>query len=208
MPPSSEDRDFLMDPGFLHAFRSGDPDAMSRILSRLWDPLLVYARRLLPDQSDPQDLVQEAFVRIWVRRAHLRDDGSLKALLYTTVRNACLDEVRTNRRRQRLQAVGEPPAPPRTPYEDVQGAELQRLAAAAVSNLPEKRQEVFRMVREDGLTYRETAEILGLSEQTVANHMSLALADLRVAIRPFLGDRAPGSDGPGISKPNRGGVKG
>jgi RNA polymerase sigma-70 factor (ECF subfamily) len=203
MPPSPDDRDFLMDPGFLEAFRSGDPETMGRLMDRLWDPLLIFARRLLPDYADPQDLVQEALVRIWVRRVRLRDGGSLRALLYTTVRNACLDEVRKRGRRRRLQAAsGQHPTPPRTPYEDVEGAELERLAAAAVSKLPEKRQEVFRLVREDGLSYRETAEVLGLSEQTVANHMSLALADLRVAIRPFLGGQASGPDGSRASSRN------
>jgi len=189
MPQSPQDWDFLLEPGFLQALRSGDPEALGKLMDRLWAPLVGYARRILPEGLDPQDVVQEAFVRLWIRRAQLREDGSLKALLYTTVRNACLDEIRTSRRRQRLQASEHRPSPPRTPYEDVHGAELQRLAAAAIAKLPEKRQEVFRLVREEGLSYRETAGVLGLSEQTVANHMSLALGDLRTAIRPFLGDR-------------------
>jgi len=179
----------LLDQSFLESLRSGDTEALGRLLDRLWAPLIGYARRILPDDLDPQDVVQEAFVRLWSRRAQLREDGSLKALLYTTVRNASLDALRTSRRRQKLQAAGPQPSRPRTPYEDVHGAELQRLAAGAVARLPEKRQEVFRMVREEGLSYRETAAVLGLSEQTVANHMSLALADLRAAIRPYLSDR-------------------
>jgi RNA polymerase sigma-70 factor (ECF subfamily) len=68
----------------------------------------------------------------------------------------------------------------------VHGAELKRLAAAAVAGLPPKRREVFRLVREEGLSYKEVAEALGLSPQTVANHMSLALADLRATLRPYL----------------------
>lgn len=185
------DSDFIQERSFLEALRSGDAEALGRLMDRLWAPLLGYARRILPEGLDPQDVVQEAFVRLWARRAQLRDDGSLKSLLYTTVRNACLDELRTSRRRQGLRNTELRSSPPRTPYEDVQGAELQRLAAGAVSRLPEKRQEVFRMVREEGLSYRETAAVLGLSEQTVANHMSLALSDLRTAIRPYLSDSEP-----------------
>ncbi|MGW8268041.1 MAG: RNA polymerase sigma-70 factor [Longimicrobiales bacterium] len=201
MPESPRDADPLVDPGFLESLRSGDPEALGRLLDRLWAPLVAYARRILPDDLDPQDVVQEAFVRLWARRAQLREDGSLKALLYTTVRNASLDQLRTSRRRQKLQAAGPQPVRPRTPYEDVHGAELQRLAAGAVARLPEKRQEVFRMVREEGLSYREAATVLGLSEQTVANHMSLALADLRAAIRPYLSDQDEASDGARESRP-------
>jgi RNA polymerase sigma-70 factor (ECF subfamily) len=88
----------------------------------------------------------------------------------------------------------------KTPYEDVQGAELQRLAAAAVSRLPERRREVFRLAREEGLSYQEIADILGLSTQTVANHMSLALADLRTALRPHI---APGPPAPAPAQGKR-----
>jgi RNA polymerase sigma-70 factor (family 1) len=192
MPGSPRDREFLHFPGYLESLRSGDSQALDRLMDLLWAPLVGYAGRILPDDSDPQDIVQEAFVRLWTRRATLREDGSLQALLYTTVRNACLDEIRTNRRRQKLRSAECGPSPAPGPYEDTQGAELQRLAAAAVAKLPEKRREVFRLVREEGLSYREAAEVLVLSEQTVANHMSLALADLRTALRPFVSDREAG----------------
>jgi RNA polymerase sigma-70 factor (ECF subfamily) len=193
MPDSPRDRELLHLPGFLESLRSGDSDALDRLMDGLWAPLVRFAGRILPDGSDPQDIVQDAFVRLWARRATLREDGSLRALLYTTVRNACLDEIRTNRRRQRLRSGGWGPSPAPGPYEDTQGAELQRLAAAAVAKLPEKRREVFRLVREEGLSYREAAEVLVLSEQTVANHMSLALADLRTALRPFVSNREAGT---------------
>jgi DNA-directed RNA polymerase specialized sigma24 family protein len=45
---------------------------------------------------------------------------------------------------------------------------------------------VFRLAREEGLSYQEIAEVMSLSAQTVANHMSLAMADLRTALKPYL----------------------
>ncbi len=193
MPDSPRDREFLRLPGFLESLRSGDSEALDRLMDCLWAPLVRYAGQTLPDGSDPQDIVQEAFVRLWTRRATLRQDGSIRALLYTTVRNACLDEIRTSRRRQKLRSIECGPSPSPGPYEDTQGAELHRLAAAAVAKLPERRREVFRLVRAEGMSYREAAEVLGLSEQTVANHMSLALADLRTALRPFISPREAGT---------------
>ena len=65
-------------------------------------------------------------------------------------------------------------------------SELERAAAAAVASLPERRGEVFRLAREQALSYAEIADVMGLSVQTVANHMSLALSDLRAALRPHL----------------------
>jgi len=204
MPPNAPEPKNLSDSDLLRSLRDGDPNALGRLLDLLWAPLVRYATRILSDDVEAQDVVQEALVRLWARRDRLREDGSLKALLYTTVRNACLDELRTARRRKGLRATEHQPPAPRTPYEDVHGAELLRLAAAAVASLPQKRQEVFRLIREEGLSYRETAETLGLSEQTVANHMSLALADLRTTIRPYLTDRPTSSENDRDSRPRTG----
>jgi RNA polymerase sigma-70 factor (ECF subfamily) len=85
----------------------------------------------------------------------------------------------------------------------VQGAELQRLAAAAVARLPERRREVFRLAREEGLSYQEIADILHLSLQTVANHTSLAMADLRTALRPYLSGQTDSNTEAGDADPTR-----
>jgi RNA polymerase sigma-70 factor (ECF subfamily) len=174
------------DAALIKGLRSGDTESLRRVMEGHWVPLVAFAHRTLSGSGDPEGIVQDAFVKVWARRATLRETGSLRAFLYTIVRNLCLDDLRRQDRRARAQKEGPPPTSPRTPYEDVHGAELQRVAAAAVASLPAKRQEVFRLVREEGLTYREVAEALELSPQTVANHMSLALADLRTTLRPYL----------------------
>jgi RNA polymerase sigma-70 factor (ECF subfamily) len=73
-----------------------------------------------------------------------------------------------------------------TPDRDVELSELNQAVAKAVRELPPRCREVFKLARESGFSYAEIAEIMGLSRQTVANHLSLALSDLRVMLRPFL----------------------
>ena len=177
------------DATLIRGLQANDSRVLQTLLESYWPPLVAFAQRTLAGSGDPEDVVQTAFVRLWSRRASLREQGSVKALLYTIVRNACLDELRKRTRRDKAEESARPPDPPRTPYEDVHGAELQRVAAAAVSHLPERRREVFRLVREEGLSYQEVAELMDLSSQTVANHMSLAMADLRTALKPFLSGR-------------------
>ena len=173
------------DPSIVRKLREDDPDALRYLMKTYWERLVSFAYRVLGGVGDPEDTVQTAFIRLWNRRGELAEDGSLRSLLYTIVRNACFDELRTRQRRDRARDSAEAPLPPRTPYENVQGAELQRLAAGAVSRLPTRRGEVFRLVREEGLSYKEVGDVLGLSAQTVANHMSLAMADLRTALKPY-----------------------
>ena len=177
----------------IRRLRSDDPAALQSILDRYWDRLVAFAHRFVGEAGDPESQVQEALARLWARRHLLDEEGSLKALLYTTVRNLCLDELRRRGRRNRLNRKALSRTPVRTPWEDVHGAELQRAAATAVARLPARRQEVFRLVREEGLSYQEVARVLQLSPQTVANHMSLAMADLRTALKPFLPSSEPHS---------------
>ena len=191
------------DTALVRGLRADDPDALRSIMEKYWGPLVGFAHRILAGMGDPEDMVQTAFVRLWSRRRELAEDGSFRSLLYTVVKNACLDELRKGGRRERAQEGANPPTSPRTPYEDVQGAELQRLAAAAVARLPERRREVFRLAREEGLTYQEISEMMGLSPQTVANHMSLAMADLRTALRPYFTDRSGAENGSAATDDNR-----
>jgi RNA polymerase sigma-70 factor (ECF subfamily) len=191
------------DSTLVRALRADDPKVLKQLMDTHWAPLVGFAHRMLSGGGDPEDVVQTAFVRLWSRRRQLDEAGSLKSLLYTIVRNGCLDEIRKRTRREDAHRGAIPPSSPKTPYEDVQGAELQRLAAAAVARLPDRRREVFRLAREEGLSYQEIAEVMDLSTQTVANHMSLAMADLRAALRPYFSDRTPSAQDAGEAGPDR-----
>ncbi len=199
MAPAVPTADSAVDDGHvIRGLRSDDPETLRRLMEAFWTPLVGFAHRFLAGSADPEDVVQAAFVKLWTRRSGLAEAGSLRALLFTIVRRACLDELRRKTRRTRAEGSARAPATPRTPYEDIHGAELQRLAAAAVDRLPPRRREVFRLIREEGLSYRDAAEVLGISIQTVANHMCLAMADLRTSLGPYISPPAsPGEEGRG-----------
>ena len=162
--------------------RSGDAEILERLMANYWGDLVRYADGILGGSGDGQDVVQEAFIRFWSRRERWGAEGSVKALLYTVTRNAAIDERRKGARGATVRLDPETPSRDPSPYDQVREDELRRAAAVAVDRLPPKRQEVFRLIREGGLTYKEVATVLGLSAQTVANQMSLALADLRKAL--------------------------
>jgi len=182
LPP---DRDLI------EGIRSGDPETLARLQALYWSRLLQFARRIVEARADPEDVVQEAFIRLWTHRERWDARGSLRSLLYTLTRNAALDELRRYKRSERALHEAEPPVAPPAPSDDTIAADLRRAAADAVGRLPPQRREVFRLAREEGLTYAEIADVLGLSPQTVANHMSLALTDLRRALERWLPERGP-----------------
>lgn len=177
LPPDAE---------LMERLQADDQATVELLVTAYWCPLCQYAEGILDGVADPEDVVQEAFIRLWNRRGQWSREGSVRALLYTVTRNAALDERRRDVRQDRVAKVATAPQASALPSDDAAAEELGHAAQAAVSGLPPKRQEIFRLAREEGLTYGEIASVLGLSPQTVANHMSLALSDLRRDLAPYL----------------------
>jgi len=181
-----DDQDHLL----LSRLRRGDVAALGIVLERYWAPIVRYVLGILNSRDAAEDIAQETFVRLWERREAWGLDGSVRALLFRVARNLGLDELRRQAARERT-ARSAPRTPLRlTPDEELESLELGTLIARAVNALPERRREVFILVHHHGLSYRETAEVLGLSPQTVANHLTMALTDLRRLLTPRLYDGA------------------
>jgi len=172
-----------------------DAQALGQLLERYWGPMVAFAMEKVRSQDAAEDLVQEAFVRVWERRRQLRPQASPRAYLYRVLRNLIIDEYRRRRLRDRFaQLVG------RSEVSDAPSAvatleadELAGAAGRAIAALPERRRDVFVLAHLHGLSYKEVAETLGITPRTVANHMSLALAQLREALAVHTGRRGEGS---------------
>lgn len=177
------------DAELLGRLRDGDAAVLREAIQRYLPSLRLYAERILGGSGDPEEAVQEAFIRLWTHRERWRGEASIRSLLFTLTRNVALDELRRHWREVPFSEASLPllGSESPSPLSQLEEKELRIVAEEAISRLPPRRQEVFRLVREGGLTYREVARVLGLSPQTVANLMSLALADLRASLGPVLG---------------------
>jgi len=171
----------------LERIRAGDAEALGELMRDARAPLLRHLGSIAGSADAAEDAAQEAFVRLWERREHWQD-GSARALVFRIGRNLALDAARRGQvraRRSRHPPVG--PPGPATPEEELARAEVRARVEAALAGLAQRRREVFELVRFGGLTYQEVAEALELSPQTVANHMSFALRDLRSELAEMMG---------------------
>jgi len=196
--------------GLMVHIQRGDAEAFDRLLSLYWRGAHSYAEHLLGDRESAHDVVQEAFIRLWQRRAVWKPSGPVRVWIFRTVRNLCISEHRRAMVRARwaaAQADLETSAG-RTPLRDVEDAELARAMDQAIKHLSPRRREVFTLFHIEELSYREISDILAIRPQTVANYLQAALADLRIALRAFFpalsGPRSEGqamrSDGRGRSR--------
>ena len=136
-------------------------------------PLCLYALHYLGDPDAVEDIVQESFTALWQQENAVRN---VKAWLYAAVRNRCIDALRRAGKTEPL------PVDLDGPISDDEAAERSSLEArlwTAVDSLPEMRRKCLLLAKRDGLSYKEIAEELNLSEHTVRNHISRALETLR-----------------------------
>lgn len=168
--------------------RRGQAAALDELMRRYWPPLLTFSAGLLDSRDEAEDVAQQAFLQLWGRRKTWRAGGSVKAYLFKVARNLSLNAQRRTHTRERLspqvrpQDSGSPP----TPVQDLAALELGEAVRQALASMPPRRREVFELVRFSGLSYRDVADMLAISDQTVANQMSAALAHLRTALSAFL----------------------
>jgi len=137
-------------------------------------PLYNVVYRWLWDPAESQDVVQEAFLRCWRRREHVRADG-FKALIYQTALNLASNQ----RRRKRLWRMVSFDAVPEELADDCASGIVSRPLREAVDALPESLRRVLFLSEVAGMSYREIAEITGIKEGTVGSRRNRALALLR-----------------------------
>lgn len=162
--------------------READEHALDLLLKRYWGPLVRYLTGWLGAADMAEDVAQRTFLRLWDRRAEWRAEGSVRALLFRVARNLAISEQRSVGARMRAAsqfAVERTARGERPPSAGVENRELGAALERAVRALPSRRREVFLLRCVHDHAYREIADIMGISEQTVANQLSRALATLR-----------------------------
>lgn len=159
-------------------------DWVRETLVRYEGPLLRYAASITGDAERARDVVQEAFVKLCeADRDHVADH--LAAWLYTVVRNLALNVRKKEARmaplmERQAERLANGAASPRATAEQ---AETRHLIATAIHKLPEDEQEVCRLKFQDGLTYREIGQVMGVSLGTVSNILARALGAIREQLR-------------------------
>jgi RNA polymerase sigma-70 factor (ECF subfamily) len=167
--------------------RADDEKAFEALFRLYYPHLCLYATQVLKNPSAAEEIVQELFVRLWEKRKETQIDTSVKNYLFRAVKNHCLNYIKHNKIKneysQKVLAVSNP----EDTSENIEAQdELFQKIEESIAALPEKRQEIFRLSRQEGLKYREIAEKMNISIKTVETQMGLAIKTLREKLRDFL----------------------
>lgn len=158
--------------------------AFEEIYRAFYSDLCGYAYTFVHDRDIVKDFVQDIFSFIWFHRKHFETEESLKYYLYRAVKNKVLDYLK--HRKVKTAAVETLKLVNFSSQADVEEIyrknELAKIIEKYVNDLPEKCREVFVLVKFQGMSYKETAKILGISSNTVENQMVKAFTKLRKAL--------------------------
>lgn len=169
----------------LHRIADGDEAAFTTIVDTYWNRVFTVALTYVKSPEPAEDAVQDIFLKLWKKREKLREIESLENYLFIVVRNEVFSAMRKKKPLYPVGAYLENTLEEKSPLpEQTLGAkQLQQLINTAVELLPYRQREAWKLSRETDLTHDEIAERMGLSKNTVKNHVVKALNFLRAYIQ-------------------------
>lgn len=178
-------------------FRGGDVRAFEILLTRHRHSIFEFILRSVGpwNTTQAEDLTQETFLRVVKQASAYEQRAKFTTWLFTLARNLCIDASRRRKHRkaQSLDQTDEEgnslldrtassgPAVDR----QVIGHQLQARLEEAIDSLPEDQREVFLMRESADLSFKEIADVIGVSENTVKSRMRYALEKLRASLGEY-----------------------
>jgi len=163
---------------------AGERQALTTFYERHGGVALAYARRMLSDADDAEEVVQDAFVSVWRRSATFRPEAATpRTWLLTIVRNRCIDELR-KRRGEATYSLGDvqPVAFENELWPEIWKRHCADAVRAALTNLTPEQREVIDLGFFGGYSHSQIAERLGTPLGTIKKRMRSGLKQLRVAL--------------------------
>jgi RNA polymerase sigma-70 factor (ECF subfamily) len=162
---------------------AGHKPAFSVLVNRYLPRVTKFCLRFVGQLPVAQELAQEIFLEIWLRRDRYRSQGKFTVFLFVMARTRCLNRLRDEGRRARREQRAQEDLPGTPGQLDVLlEQERQRRVQAALMGLSVKLREAVLLRFDQGLDYPDVARILGCSESTTRSRVRLAMLALRDAI--------------------------
>lgn len=158
----------------------GDENAFAALFNLYSTPLSLIALRMLHDEPAKQEVMQEVFIKLWLNRDRLKDVQHPGAWLRKVTIHECLQHLRkTSLYNTKLDDLEQDGASFNHALHTISIKEIQQAVRRALQIMPPQRRAIYELSREKGMTTKEIAAHLGLSDGYVRNALSAALQTIR-----------------------------
>lgn len=176
-----------------NAVQLGDEKAFDFLVKDQYSGLCNFANRILSNLPDAEEVVQDAFVKLWQNKDLITLKSSLKSYLYQTVHNLAINKLehfKTNKfqpnktvSQEQWQQLHNSYIVDDTIVQLLEASETEELIRKAINKLPEKCREVFCLSRYEQLSYEEISDKLQLSQNTIRVQIFRALEFIETFLR-------------------------
>lgn len=156
----------------------GDQQAFRVLFDTFYSRLMQFAISMIKTKDVATEIVDEVFVKIWQQRQQILSIQNLKVYLYTATKNTSLNYISKRTKEQLIEPfdfIDVQLRDSESPEQQMITSEIFKKIKSVVDELPPRCKMIFKLVREDNLKYKEVAEILNLSVNTVDAQMVIAV---------------------------------
>lgn len=166
--------------------KEGDEVAFTEIYTRHWKLIYTHVYKMLRDEDEAKDVVQEVFGNLWIKAASIKNNLNIAGLLYTAARNKVFDLIEKNKvRSDYIGEIANFMSDHSTEKIDtIDEKRILEILEREIQTLPPKMKAIFELSRKENLSHKEIAVRLRISEQTVKKQVQNALK----VIKPKLND--------------------
>ena len=178
---------YVLGKELIQQFIDGNEEAFEKLYTQYKPVLCKFIQTFINDSALTDDIVQEVFVAVWLNRNNIDPDQSFSSYLMTSARNKIYDffkETAKNRQMIEQRWLNLSEAGNGT-EEALVSLELDELVDSALKQLSSRKRVIFELAKLKGKSHSEIAEQLGISKNTVKNHMVDSLKYLKEVIGKY-----------------------
>jgi RNA polymerase sigma-70 factor (family 1) len=175
---------------------TGDQSAFRELFHLFQKKLTHFSSAIVRSNDAAREIVDEVFIKIWRNKATITQIDNLTVYLYTATKNTSLNYLSARAKENITDSFdffSVQLCDDQSPERKLITSELMKKISAAIDQLPPRCKMVFKLVREDGLSYKEVGAILNISPKTVDAQMVIAVKQISEKVRPDF-DFFPGKD--------------
>ncbi len=165
---------------------TSDETAFAKLYKHFFPGLISFSCSIIKDRQRSEEVVEDVFVKLWLNRNKGVTTDNFSQYLYTAVKNACINVIQRERKNH-IEELGDSLNLVLGSSGDnlIENENLNKIADA-VNALPDRCKLIFRLIKEEGLTYNQVAELLEISPKTVDAQLNIAINKIAAALKSVL----------------------